>query len=80
MHYEYADECCETQAPELAQTFFTPDSLRASLVNTADAAQQRIDEIEAELYAQRLLLDAARNGLSTIERVQLPQGCCEVRG
>lgn len=53
-----------------AETFYSPDALRASLSNTADSAQSRINELEQELYAQRLLLDAAQNGLATIDQVK----------
>jgi hypothetical protein len=77
MHPSY--DQCEQDCAQPAQTFYDPDSLRASLVNTHDSAQRRIDELEADLYAQRLLLDAARNGLETIEsqQVKFPGG---VRG
>jgi hypothetical protein len=67
MHYEYADECCEAQAPALADAFHRPDHLAASLVNTVGSAQKRIDELEKELYAMRLLQAAANAGLQSLE-------------
>jgi hypothetical protein len=67
MHYEYADQCCEVSADASAETFHHPDHLAASLVNTVGSAQQRIDELEKELYLTRLLQAAANAGLQSLE-------------
>jgi hypothetical protein len=64
MHPDH-DQCCEA---EPAHTFYDPNGLRASLLNTLDAADQRINELEKELYAQRLLRDATTAGLSTLDQ------------